>query len=162
RARRRGAPCVARIDGYAAGFEPTLTHRDRQSIGLRETMQRALSLSGHRAGEIDLVMTSAHGTAVDATEREALAGVFDRARSPLLFAPKSAWGECWAANGVLSLAIAASFLRAPGLRLADGIALQLDPTGVSAAPDASARVEAATLAMVHALCYSGPTVALVL
>jgi len=168
RARRRQARCWGRIDGYAAGFEPTLTRRNRVATGLREAMQRALAASGHAAAAVDFVLTSAHATAVDDTERAALAAVFGpgappHPSSPLLFAPKAAWGECFAAHGVLSLALAAAWLQAPPHAVAEHLALELDGgSGVRAAGDAPARLQHAQLAMVHALCYSGPTVTLLL
>jgi len=159
RAHRRGAPRHGRIDGYAAGFEPTLTRRSRESIGIRDTMRRALALSGHDAADVDIVMTSAHATAVDETEHDALAAVFAGAPETLLFAPKRAWGECFAADGVLSLALAASLMYSAPPAMADGVALRLDGAPAHAA---QTRLASASLAMVHSLCYSGPTVALLL
>jgi 3-oxoacyl-(acyl-carrier-protein) synthase len=160
RARRRGARCWARIDGYAAGFEPTLTHHDRQCTGVVETMRRALALSGHAAGDVDLVMTSAHATAVDDTERTALCTVLADAHSPLLFAPKAAWGETFGADGALSVALASALLDAPQ-PVADNVARDLHGSPVSAGA-ARARLQDAQLALVHSLCYSGATVTLVL
>jgi len=158
--RRRGARCWGRIDGYAAGFEPTLTRRNREPTGIRETMRRALAMSGRDPAAIDLVTTSAHGTAVDETERAALEEIFGGPGAPLLFAPKAACGESFGAAGALSVALASGMLQAPPA-LADGVAWSLDgrPVGAHAA---QARLRDAKLAMVHALCYSGPTVALVL
>ena len=74
-ARQRGARVWAHIGGYAAGFEPTLTGRQPEYTGLAATMRRALAHSGHTAGEVGLVMTSAHGTALDAVELAALPSV---------------------------------------------------------------------------------------
>ncbi len=162
RARNRGARSWARIAGYAAGFEPTLTGRERECTGIATTLRRALATSGQEPAAIDLVMTSAHATAVDETERAALECVFGQAPSPLLFAGKSAWGECFAADGALSLALATALLQQPPPPLADGIALELHGGTVRAARNGSARVQRARLAIVHSLCYSGPTVALVL
>ena len=161
-ARRRGARCWARLEGYAAGFEPSLTRRSRRSAGIGTTFRRALAASGHDPAAIDLVLASAHATALDTAERDALAGVFDGAASPLLFAGKAAWGECFGADGVLSLALATALLQPPPPSLADHVALELHGATVRSAENARPRLHAARLAMVHSLCYSGPTVALVL
>lgn len=163
-ARARGARCWARIEGYAAGFEPTLTHHDREPTALIETMRHALERSGHPPADVDFVVTSAHATAVDATERAALAAVFNGVATPALLAPKAAWGECFGAHGALSVALAVALLRGATPRTPF-------PTreggSASSPPPASGRDRgrgsgAAELAMVHALCYSGPTVALLL
>jgi len=159
-AQRRGAPACARIEGYASGFEPTLARRHRASTGIAFTMQRALAASGRAASEIDLVMTSAHGTPVDDPECEALSEVFGEVRSPVLMAPKMAWGECFAAAPVLSLALATALLQPPVPTLARGLAFALDGAQARVA-DAETRLGDARLAMVHGLCYSGPSVALV-
>ena len=112
-ARQRGARWLARIDGYAAGFEPTLTRRERECTGITETMRRALTLSGRAAGDVGLVMTSAHGTALDHVELAALRDVFAEGSAPLLCAPKAAWGETFGADGALSLALATTLLNEP-------------------------------------------------
>jgi 3-oxoacyl-[acyl-carrier-protein] synthase II len=160
RARDRGARVWARIDGYAAGFEPTLTQRHRASTGLAETMQRALALSGHASAEVGLVMTSAQGTALDGVELDAVRQLFPETHAPLLCAPKAAWGETFGADGALSLALATVLLSARP-RLADRVLF--DRAGVPLrAAVAQPRLQQAQLALVHALCYSGPTVTLVL
>jgi len=161
-AQQRGAPVWGRIEGYAAGFEPTLTRRQRQATGLCAAMQRALAASRRTPGEIGLVVSSAHATALDAVERAALATVYREPAAPLLCAPKSAWGECFAAAGPLGLVLAAAWMREPPAHVAETVGLELDAQGVRTARDASARLRRARLAMVHDLCYSGPTVALVL
>lgn len=160
RARQRRARVWARVDGYAAGFEPTLTTRQREHTGIAQTMQRALALSGHTAGEIGLAMTSAHGTALDAVELAALRAVLAQAHDPLLCAPKAAWGETFGADGALSLALAAALLSAP-VRALDTECFGLDGTALQAA-ESAARLRRARLALVHSLCYAGPTVTLVL
>ncbi len=131
-ARQRGAQPLAVIRGYACGFEPTLTRRERQATALRETMDRALARSDVPAGAIDLVFSSAHATALDTLEQAAITAVLGR---PRVFAPKQAWGECFAAHGVLSAALAVGTMRS---------------------------ANSPRLALIHALCYSGPTVALVI
>lgn len=159
-ARQRGAQALARIDGYAAGFEPTLTRRARESTGIAETMQRALTLSGHAAGDVGLVMTSAHGTGLDRVELAALRSVFVDGRAPLLCAPKAAWGETFGADGALSLALATTLLSEPAT-LADGITFDLAGAPLQGR-QAQPLLQRAQLALLHSLCYSGPTVALVL
>ena len=160
RARQRGARVWARVDGYAAGFEPTLTQPQREATGIAETMQRALARSGRAAGEVGLVMTSAHATALDQLELGALHSVLGEARTPVLCAPKAAWGETFAADGALSLALATVLLDAPAA-LADDVAFGLDGRPLRA-DEAERRLRQARLALVHALCYSGPTVTVVL
>ena len=157
-ARQRGAPAVACIDGYAAGFEPTLTRREREWTGIAETMQRALTLSGHAASNVGLVMTSAHATALDRVELAALHNVFADGCAPLLCAPKAAWGETFGAGGALSLALATALLNKPDA-LADGITFDLAGAPLQGR-QAQPVLQRAQLALVHSLCYSGPTVAL--
>ncbi len=159
-AHKRGARAWARVDGYAAGFEPSLTGPRRQCTALVETMQRALALSGHAAGEVGLVMASAHGTALDAVELAALRAVLGEAHAPLLCAPKSAWGETFGADGALSLALATALLNAPA-SVVDGVGFGLDGASLPGS-QTEARLRRAQLALVHSLCYSGPTVALLL
>ncbi|HVN83586.1 MAG TPA: beta-ketoacyl synthase N-terminal-like domain-containing protein [Candidatus Binatia bacterium] len=133
-ARRRGARVWGRIDGYAAGFEPTLTRRMRESTGIVAAMRRALRLSGHAADAVDVVMSSAHGTPIDAVEREAMAKVFG-GRDLRVRTPKVRLGETFAASGVVSLALA---LGTPEIQNERG----------------------ASVVMVNALCYSGTIVSL--
>ena len=161
-ARRRGARCWVRLEGYAAGFEPSLTRRTREPTAIVTTLRRALEASGHAAAAIDLVFASAHATAVDATERAALASVFDGAAAPLLFAGKTAWGECFGADGAMSVALATALLQKPAPAVAQPVALELRGSAMGAARDVLAQLGRARLAMVHSLCYSGPTAALVL
>ena len=158
-ARQRGAHVYARIDGYAAGFEPTLTRRQHECTGIAETMRRAMALSGRVSDDIGLVMTSAHGTVLDALELTALRDVFGETDRPALCAPKAAWGETFGACGALSLALAAALLSAPQA-LADGVSFDLTGAPLRA-DEAGRRLRAAKLALVHSLCYSGPTVTLV-
>jgi len=158
-ARARGARCWGRVDGYAAGFEPTLTHRDREPRALIETMRSALARAGHAPTDVGLVVCSAHGTAVDDTERAALTTVFADAPPPTVVSPKTAWGECFAAHGALSVALAAA-------RLVSNANPEEPspqrPNGERTIERTRAAGAAGPLAMVHALCYSGPTVALLL
>jgi 3-oxoacyl-[acyl-carrier-protein] synthase II len=180
--RPRGERCWTRVDGYAAGFEPTLTHRERQPTALVETMRRALTRSGHAPADVDLVVSSAHATAVDETEGAALATVFAGGPLPTMLAPKAAWGECFAAHGALSVALAAALLRRRVTITGDAAVSKPEPnprtpfpareggTAALASLPVSGRDQGrgspvrgpASLAMVHALCYSGPTVALLL
>jgi len=155
RAERRGARCLARVEGYAMGFEPTLTHRRRESTGLQHAMTGALRQSGRTPQEVGAVITSAHGTPIDAVEVEALAAVF-RDCQPALFAPKRAWGECCGASGALGATLATALLQQP-IRVADGVTWTLADDQVR---PGSGPLDRLGVAMVHALCYSGTTVAL--
>jgi 3-oxoacyl-[acyl-carrier-protein] synthase II len=157
-ARQRGARVYGRIDGYAAGFEPTLTARQPECTGIAETMRRALALSGRANDDVGLVMASAHGTALDALELTALRRVLGETDGPALCAPKAAWGETFGADGALSLGLAAALLGAPG-DMTDGVTFDLRGERLRA-DEALRRLRAAKLALVHSLCYSGPTVTL--
>jgi 3-oxoacyl-[acyl-carrier-protein] synthase II len=160
RARRRGARVLARVDGYAAGFEPTLSRRRRECQAIVETMRRALTLSGRAARDIGLVMASAHATALDAVELAALQTVLADASAPVLCAPKAAWGETFGADGALAVGLATALLDQPA-RPADDVVFGLDGAPLQG-DDAQARLQRAQLALIHALCYSGATVTLVL
>jgi len=159
-ARQRGARVLARIDGYAAGFEPTLTQHQRECTAIVETMRRALALSAGAARDVGLVMASAHATALDAVELAALHSVLADANAPVLCAPKAAWGETFGAEGALAVALATTLLNEPA-RPADDVMFGLDGVPL-AGSDAHVRLQRAQLALIHALCYSGPTVTLVL
>ncbi|HVM97125.1 MAG TPA: beta-ketoacyl synthase N-terminal-like domain-containing protein [Candidatus Acidoferrales bacterium] len=152
-ARRRGATLLARIAGWAAGFEPTLTKKEPEPDGILATLRRANADSAR----VDFVLASAHATAIDQTERLALESAFGES---ILFAPKSAWGECAAASGVLGVALATQLLRAPR-SLADGLAWSAAGVAIDG-DEVTHRLQSASLAAVHGLCYSGPTIALLL
>jgi 3-oxoacyl-[acyl-carrier-protein] synthase II len=160
RARQRGARVLARIEGYAAGFEPTLTQRQREGTALADTMRRALARSARAAGEIGLVIASAHATALDAVELAALRSVLADSSTPAVCAPKTAWGEPFGAQGALAVVLATALLNGPAWP-ADDVVFGLDGVPLPRA-DAQARLQRAQLALIHALCYSGPTVTLVL
>ncbi|MDX2166193.1 MAG: beta-ketoacyl synthase N-terminal-like domain-containing protein [Deltaproteobacteria bacterium] len=99
-AARRGAAARAGGGRWAAGFEPTLTRRQREPRGLTETLRRAAGT----APAPDLVLASAHGTPLDALERQALdaTGCAD-AR---VVALKAQLGEAFGASGALAAALA--------------------------------------------------------
>jgi 3-oxoacyl-[acyl-carrier-protein] synthase II len=92
-ARARTARALATIDGYACGFEPTLTERAPQRDGIASTMRHALAASGRTASDVGAVLTSAHGTVLDTCERAALVEVLGEAAAAKLIAPKKALGE---------------------------------------------------------------------
>jgi 3-oxoacyl-[acyl-carrier-protein] synthase II len=108
RARARGARVWGRIDGYAAGFEPTLTRREPDRSGLVATMQRALRAAGHQPEEVRIVMTSAHGTPIDRVERAAIEAVFGAGANVRIVSPKACLGETFGASGALALCLAAA------------------------------------------------------
>jgi 3-oxoacyl-[acyl-carrier-protein] synthase II len=159
-ARRRGARALATVAGYASGFEPTLTRATPNTEGLTATIRRALASSGHAPAEVGLVCTSAHGTRVDAVERHALNEVLGDRGAVALTASKTSFGESFGASGVLDVALAMGLWDARP-RLSSGTACGLDGNAL-AADDAQQRLEQSRLALVHALCYSGNVVALVL
>jgi hypothetical protein len=86
--------------------------------------------------------------------------VFADSRRPVIFAPKAAWGETFGAHGALALALASAVVRQRP-EVADNVVWDLlgKPIAGGAATE---RVGHANVAMVHALCYSGVTVALML
>jgi 3-oxoacyl-(acyl-carrier-protein) synthase len=158
-ARRRGGRCWGCIEGYAAGFEPTLTRAARQSTGIAATLRRALALSGHAPADVGVVMASAHGTPVDDTERAALTDVFGADSAALVLAPKAAFGECFAASGVLALALSCGLVESQPT-VADGLAYAVDGAALVAA-EVARRLRATSVAMINSLCYSGDVVSLV-
>jgi len=157
---RRGARCLGRIDGYAAGFEPTLTRHRRHYAGLAATMRRALHLSGESAARVSVVMSSAHGTPVDDSERAALVEVLGERSDVLVFTPKRAYGECFGAAGMLSLALSLGLACYDG-PIADGLGLTMDGAP-RRADDVAARCRAASVVMIDSICYSGSVVTLLL
>jgi 3-oxoacyl-[acyl-carrier-protein] synthase II len=159
-ARRRGARVWAQVDGYAAGFEPTLTRPVREAPGIVATMRRALTLSGHVAADVGAVFCSAHGTPLDEVERAALAEVFGPTHAPVLLAPKAVLGEAFAASGVLAVALVAGLFSSKAL-LPSGVAFSIDGRPL-ATVEASRRLHSAPVVMVNAVCYSGNIVSLLL
>jgi 3-oxoacyl-[acyl-carrier-protein] synthase II len=160
RARRRGARCRGRIEGWTAGFEPTLAGRAPETTGVVAAIRRALARSGRDLDATAVVFTSAHGTPLDEVERAAIEYVFAADESTLLVAPKGVVGDAFGASGVLALALAAVLLeRQP--ECASGVAIDL--AGRPQTGDTLRRRLASTQAvLVDALCYSGNVVALVL
>ena len=136
RARARRARVWARLCGYAAGFEPTLTTREPEIEGIAATVRRAVAASGRPPNDVDTVVASAHGTPLDACERAALRGALGDADRRLL-TPKDGLGECFAASGALGVALAAGLLAQSGSATADAV-------------------------LVDALCYSGSVAATLL
>jgi 3-oxoacyl-[acyl-carrier-protein] synthase II len=146
RARARGARVLARLEGYAAGFEPTLVAHNPQPDGIRATAARALERSRRSAAEVDEVWPAASGTALERVEHDA---IFDAlgAASPAVSVPsKPALGETFGAAGMLALVLAAGRARPT----------EADTASIGARNGAGARI-----AMIHSLCYSGNSVATV-
>jgi 3-oxoacyl-[acyl-carrier-protein] synthase II len=96
----RGARVRAHLRAHAEGFEPTLVTRAPGAEGLAATLRRAL----RDQAPPDLVLVSAHGTALDAVERAALdaAGL---GGVPVL-APKAQLGDAYGASSALAVAMA--------------------------------------------------------
>lgn len=133
-ARRRGARILAHVDGYAAGFEPSLATRERMPDGIESTASRALERSGRGAAEISTVWPSACGTALEELERRALTRALGPRGTAVIRPSKPALGETFAAAGMLALAL-----------------------GVTSSGETAGARD--TVAMIHSLCYSGNTVA---
>ena len=136
-ARARGAKVWGQIDGYAVGFEPTLTSAAPVTTGIEATQRRALNLSRHDARAVSLVLASAHGTSVDRLERDAIRNVLGSDSAARVFAPKVRLGETFGASGALALCLAA----APSL---PAVGAGTDPSVV----------------LINSLCYSGNVVSL--
>jgi 3-oxoacyl-[acyl-carrier-protein] synthase II len=102
-AARRGAPARVAIGGWAAGFEPTLTRRERAARGIAETLRRA-------AGDAppSLVLASAHGTPLDRLERQALDQI--GCGGARVLALKALLGEGFGASSALAAVVAAETL----------------------------------------------------
>jgi 3-oxoacyl-(acyl-carrier-protein) synthase len=156
-AARDGRAGVLRFDGYAAGFEPTLTRAEHSTEGIVATIRRALEVAGRRPQEIGLVMTSAHGTPLDGVEIDAVAEALDGRDEALVLASKDALGEAFGAAGVLSLALVSGLWRARP-KLADGVGRSLDGAPLVAG-HANRRLDAAAVALNVSVCYSGTVVA---
>lgn len=135
RAHARQARTRARIEGYAAGFEPSLTSRVPDSHGVAAVLRRTLAVSRTAPAEIAAVVASAHGTPLDACEDAALRAVLADAADCPIVTPKQGLGECFGASGALGVAIAAGVL-------------------------AEARQTPATV-LISSLCYSGSIAAMV-
>jgi 3-oxoacyl-[acyl-carrier-protein] synthase II len=157
-AQRRGAHVLCEVEGYAAGFEPTLTRPDRRADGITATLRRALARCG-RPPDTAAVLASAHGTPLDEVERSAITEAFGS--GPLLLAPKAVFGETFGASGALALALGAGVFDTPPAAFADGVALGVDGSARSGA-EARRRLLAADAVLVCSLCYTGNVVALVL
>lgn len=146
----RGARVYARLAGHAAGFEPTLTRAVREPAGVTAVLRRALAAAGVAVPGV--VLASAHGTPIDAVERDALRAVLGNGDTPII-APKAALGETFGAGGALAAALAVGLLASP-TPLAAGVALDL--TGAPRLP-----VVVRGPALVNAVCYTGSVAALV-
>jgi 3-oxoacyl-[acyl-carrier-protein] synthase II len=136
RARARGARVWAKVAGYASGFEPTLTTREPGIEGIATAFHRALDAGQRSPGEIDAVISSAHGTPLDACEQAALRAALGNV-DPTLLTPKDGLGECFGASGALGVALAAGVL-------------------------ADARATSTEAVLVSSLCYSGSIAAMVM
>lgn len=177
RARRRGAQPWGFIAGYAAGFEPTLASGAPAWTGVSETMRRALAQSGVDAGDVDLVITSAHGTPVDAAERRAVVEALGN--RPLLLAPKALFGEAFAASALLGWALTlgagdwglgagsdppdasdSTCSTSPQPPTPSPILFRTDGSHIEASETAR-RLRAASVVLVQSLCYSGNVVSLI-
>ena len=158
RAQARGARCWGRIDGYAAGFETSLTTAQPQTGGIAAAMPRAIDMSGLAAVDVGLVMSSAHGTAVDQVERAALTHALSANAAALVVSPKNVLGETFGASGAVALALGLGLMqdRPP---LAEGLGSAVTGATLSGATAASG-LHHARVVMVNSLCYSGNIVSL--
>jgi len=105
-ARRRGAPILAEVIGYAAtgdAFHITAPHED--GLGAAEAMKKALDDAGISPQDVDYINT--HGTSTpagDVGECKAIAKVFGRGNGkPILNSSKSMIGHLLGAAGSVEL-----------------------------------------------------------
>ncbi len=105
-ARARGAHVWGHLDGYAAGFEPTLTAAEPAHVGVAATLRGALADAACGVADVDVVCASACGTRLDECERAALVEVLGDVADRRFVAPKEVLGECFGASGALALAVA--------------------------------------------------------
>jgi len=159
RVRERGVVPLGRIDGYAAGFEPTLTERQRDPLGIRLTVERAVRASGRSGTDVGLVLTSVHGTPLDDVEIAAISEGLGPGARPLLLHPKVSLGDCFGASGPLSLALGMGLLRDQP-QLAAGVLRSRQGAPLSGV-EAGAQIRECNVVMVNTLCYSGNCVTLV-
>jgi 3-oxoacyl-[acyl-carrier-protein] synthase II len=99
-AQRRGAPILAEVVGFGAGFD-----RDRSGAGLARAIRAALTEAGIGLGDVDHI--NAHGAGAieeDAWEARGLRQVFG-ATCPPIFAAKSYFGHLGAGGASSELAI---------------------------------------------------------
>lgn len=185
-ARRRGARVRARVHGWTAGFEPTMTRRQIDPRGITTTLRRALRDAGVAPSEVASVFASAHGTPVDAAEHDALREVLPDSGATVL-APKVLHGDCFGASSAVAAALAVGLwtylpetIEWPGslgsLRSLQSLQSLESPAspgasrGTSGTPGTAATQAAKRdggsivpgAALVSSLCYSGNVVGLVL
>ena len=159
-ARARGANVVARVLGFANGFDP---HARHQATGppsaLANAIGRALADAGVAAGEIGLVVTSASGSPwLDAREAEGIAAALGHAVP--VTAIKSMTGETLGASGALQSLTAVASLRSGRVPGVAGLA-RLDPA-IPLSISSDTRPVRAARALVTAIAPEGNCCALVL
>ncbi len=164
RAHARGATVLARIRGWASGFDCTQGQSpDEATATLARVIRLALADAGISAEDIDAISASANGSIVgDANEARALVEALgDHARIVPVTAVKSMLGESLGAAAAFQTATMVPTMthdRLPGI-------LGLDAHGHEL-PLAGARSEAHSgsvdTGLVHALGLDGTTSALVL
>jgi minimal PKS chain-length factor (CLF/KS beta) len=123
-ARRRGAPVLGYLDGYAATFDPAV-HTGRTD-NLRRCIDAALADA--RCAPVDVDVVFADALAVpdrDLAEARALAEVFGPGGAPVT-APKSMTGRLYSGGGALDVAAALLALRDQVIPPTTGVA-RLDP-----------------------------------
>lgn len=103
-AKKRGAPIIAEIAGWAVNTDATdfvLPNPERQA----ECMELALHRAGLKPNDIDLISTHATGTPEgDTKEIAAIRKVFGDTPAPYLNNSKCFWGHAMGAAGALELA----------------------------------------------------------
>jgi 3-oxoacyl-[acyl-carrier-protein] synthase II len=101
-ARARGARVWGRVNGYAAGFEPELEKAASPHRALGQVVRRALPTTNDV--DVGVVVSSAHGTPLDAAEHASISAALGT--EVAILHPKQALGETFAASGPLGLALA--------------------------------------------------------
>lgn len=110
----RGASILARVRGYAGGFDPAaeqlFTH---QGQGLKTAIVNAFQDASLEPGDIDYICSSANSTqGLDRLETAVIRQIFgEQARRIPVSSIKSMIGESYSASGALSLAAAVGALQ---------------------------------------------------
>jgi 3-oxoacyl-[acyl-carrier-protein] synthase II len=103
RAQARGAHVLARVLGFAAGFEPLHNGQPRQGTAIRRVILAALGAAGLRPA--DLGHVAAHGLSTVDDDRIEAQAIRDTLGDVPVTAPKSYFGHLGAASGALEVAL---------------------------------------------------------
>lgn len=108
----RGAKIRAMLAGYGTAFEAPIDDAfllNASPVAVNRAIRLALDDAGIQPEDVDAVCASCSGLArYDAAELYALEQIFGTDKA--IAAPKSMWGECFAATGALGMAAAVAWI----------------------------------------------------